>query len=36
MTKGNVSLALAGGGSGVDVGLDFSDFKITKASGKKS
>jgi hypothetical protein len=36
MTKGNVSLALAGGGSGVDVGVDFSDFKITKASGKKS
>jgi hypothetical protein len=37
MTKGNVSLALAGGGSGVDVGIDFSGFTISKAgSGKKS
>jgi hypothetical protein len=36
MTKGNVSLALAGGGSGVDVGVDFSGFTISKAgSGKK-
>ena len=31
MTKGPVSLALAGGGSGVDVGIDFSKFTIEKA-----
>ena len=30
MTKGNVSLALAGGGEGVDVGIDFSKFTIAK------
>ena len=30
MTKGNVSLALAGTGSGVDVGIDFSKFTIRK------
>ena len=30
MTKGNVSLALAGTGEGVDVGIDFSKFKISK------
>jgi hypothetical protein len=30
MTKGTVSLALAGTGSGVDVGIDFSKFTITK------
>src|SRR5262245_228830 len=31
MTKGNVSLALAGTGEGVDVGIDFSGFTIKKA-----
>lgn len=30
MTKGNVSLALAGTGQGVDVGIDFSGFTIKK------
>jgi hypothetical protein len=30
MTKGTVSLALAGGGNGVDVGIDFSKFTINK------
>jgi hypothetical protein len=29
-TKGDVSLALAGTGSGVDVGIDFGEFKITR------
>ena len=36
MTKGNVSLALAGGGNGVDVGIDFSDFKISEPGAEKS
>lgn len=36
MTKGNVSIALAGTGSGVDVGIDFSDFKIKELGSKKS
>ena len=31
MTKGNVSIALAGAGEGMDVGIDFSDFTIKKA-----
>ena len=31
MTKGNVSIALAGAGEGMDVGIDFSDFTIRKA-----
>src|SRR5206468_11017717 len=31
LTKGNVSLALLGTGSGVDVGIDFSKFTIEKA-----
>ena len=31
LTKGNVSIALAGTGSGVDVGIDFSKFTIEKA-----
>jgi hypothetical protein len=31
LTKGNVSIALAGKGSGVDVGVDFSKFTISKA-----
>lgn len=35
MTKGNVSLALAGTGEGVDVGVDFSSFTITRAGGAK-
>ena len=37
MTKGNVSLALAGTGAGVDVGIDFSKFTISKvgASAEK-
>ena len=30
MTKGNVSIALSGAGEGMDVGIDFSDFKIEK------
>jgi hypothetical protein len=36
MTKGNVSLALAGAGEGVDVGIDFSKFTISKAGAAKS
>ena len=32
MTKGEVSIALAGHGRGIDVGVDFSKFKISKAS----
>lgn len=36
MTKGKVSLALAGTGEGVDVGLDFSKFTISKAGMEKS
>lgn len=31
MTKGKVSIALAGHGKGVDLGLDFSKFEITRA-----
>jgi hypothetical protein len=34
MTKGNVSIALSGTGEGVDVGIDFSDFKIHKMGEK--
>ncbi|HEX4826319.1 MAG TPA: hypothetical protein VFV19_18610 [Candidatus Polarisedimenticolaceae bacterium] len=30
MTKGTVSIALSGAGEGMDVGIDFSDFKIEK------
>ena len=30
LTKGNVSIALSGTGSGVDVGVDFSKFTISK------
>jgi len=30
LTKGNVSIALSGTGSGVDVGIDFSKFTISK------
>jgi len=36
MTKGTVSLALAGSGGGVDVGLDVSSFTISKAGMEKS
>jgi hypothetical protein len=36
MTKGSVSIALAGTGEGVDVGIDFSDFKISKADEAKN
>ena len=36
MTKGTVSLALAGKGEGVDVGIDFSDFTISKLGEAKS
>jgi hypothetical protein len=36
MTKGTVSLALAGTGEGVDVGIDFSKFTISKAGATKS
>ncbi len=35
MTKGNVSLALAGTGEGVDVGIDFSGFTIKRAGAAK-
>src|SRR5262245_52579224 len=35
MTKGKVSLALAGHGEGVDVGLDVSKFTISKAGAEK-
>jgi len=31
LTKGEVSIALSGTGTGVDVGVDFSGFKISKA-----
>lgn len=31
LTKGTVSLALAGAGEGVDIGISFGDFKITAA-----
>jgi hypothetical protein len=36
MTKGTVSLALAGTGEGVDVGIDFSKFTISKAGAAGS
>jgi hypothetical protein len=36
MTKGTVSLALAGTGEGVDVGIDFSKFTISKVDAAKS
>jgi hypothetical protein len=36
MTKGNVSIALAGAGEGLDVGIDFSDFTIRRASAAAS
>ncbi len=35
MTKGPVSLALAGAGGGVDVGIDFSKFDISKSGAEK-
>jgi hypothetical protein len=36
MTKGSVSLALAGTGEGVDVGIDFSKFTINKVGTSAS
>jgi hypothetical protein len=36
MTKGDVSIALAGSGEGVDVGIDFSDFTIKKVGAPAS
>jgi hypothetical protein len=36
MTKGSVSLALAGTGEGVDVGIDFSKFTINKIGASAS
>jgi hypothetical protein len=36
MTKGTVSLALAGAGEGIDVGIDFSDFTISKQGEAKN
>jgi hypothetical protein len=36
MTKGTVSIALAGTGEGVDVGIDFSKFTISKVGATKS
>jgi hypothetical protein len=36
LTKGTVSLALAGTGEGVDIGIDFSDFTISKVDEAKS
>ena len=35
MTKGEVSLALSGTGEGVDLGIDFGKFTISKAGSKK-
>jgi hypothetical protein len=35
MTKGEVSLALAGTGDGVDVGIDFGAFTISRGGAKK-
>jgi hypothetical protein len=35
MTKGKVSIALAGSGEGVDIGIDFSKFTISKPGAKK-
>lgn len=34
LTKGKVSLALAGKGEGFDIGIAISDFKISKADAK--
>ena len=36
MTKGNVSIALAGTGEGVDIGIDFSGFTISKIGAAKN
>lgn len=36
MTKGDVSIALAGAGGGVDVGIDFSKFTISKPGAESS
>ena len=36
MTKGTVSIALAGAGEGMDIGIDFSDFTIHKVGEAKS
>ena len=36
LTKGTVSIALAGTGEGVDVGIDFSKFTISKVGAAKS
>jgi hypothetical protein len=36
MTKGDVSLALAGSGEGVDVGIDFSKFTISRPGSAKN
>ena len=36
MTKGDVSLALAGTGEGVDIGIDFSKFTISRPGEAKS
>ena len=35
MTKGEVSISLAGTGTGVDVGVDFSKFEISKLEPEK-
>lgn len=35
MTKGEVSLAISGTGEGVDIGVDFGKFTISKAGAKK-
>lgn len=35
LTKGTVSLALAGSGQGVDIGISFGGFTISRAHGKK-
>jgi hypothetical protein len=32
LTKGNVSLALAGAGEGVDIGVSFGGFSIERAT----
>ena len=32
LTKGNVSLALAGSGDGVDLGIDVGEFTLTRAN----
>lgn len=36
LTKGKVSLALAGKGEGFDIGIDISEFRISKPDGKAS